>query len=64
MANDLTSEAARALSKLGAAKGGRARANVLTASERSEIASSLLKHQRMLLNRLLIPYRSQCFAAI
>lgn len=31
-------EAARELSKLGAAKGGKARANVLTANQRSEIA--------------------------
>lgn len=35
---DAASEAARALSKHGAAKGGRARASVLTAEERSEIA--------------------------
>lgn len=35
---DLTSEAARELSKKGAAKGGMARANVLTPSERKEIA--------------------------
>jgi hypothetical protein len=34
------SEAARALSQRGAAKGGRARANVLTPEERSEIASA------------------------
>ena len=34
-----TSEAARVLSKLGAAKGGRARAKSLTAEERSAIAS-------------------------
>jgi hypothetical protein len=38
MAESDRSEAARELSKLGAAKGGRARANVLTPSERSEIA--------------------------
>jgi hypothetical protein len=38
MANNLTSEEARKLSKLGAAKGGRARASVLAASERREIA--------------------------
>src|SRR5690242_6295527 len=42
MANDLTSEAARELSKLGAAKGGRARASVLTASEKSEIAKKAI----------------------
>jgi hypothetical protein len=35
---DLTSESAKELSKLGASKGGRARANVLSASERSDIA--------------------------
>jgi hypothetical protein len=33
-----TSEAARTLGKLGATRGGRARANVLTPEERSEIA--------------------------
>lgn len=38
MANEDRSEAARKLAKLGAAKGGRARANVLTPEERSEIA--------------------------
>jgi len=37
--NDAASKAAKALSKRGAAKGGRARANVLTPEERSEIAS-------------------------
>ena len=42
MTNELTSDAARELSKLGAAKGGRARANVLTASERSEIAKKAI----------------------
>lgn len=36
---DAASKAAKALSKRGAAKGGRARANVLTPEERSEIAS-------------------------
>jgi hypothetical protein len=36
---DAASEAAKALSKRGAAKGGRARANVLTSEERREIAS-------------------------
>ena len=35
---DLTSEAARKLSQLGAEKGGNARANVLTPEQRSEIA--------------------------
>jgi hypothetical protein len=35
---DLNSESAKELSKLGASKGGRARASVLTASERKEIA--------------------------
>jgi hypothetical protein len=39
MADD-SSKAGRELGKLGAAKGGRARANVLTAKERSEIASN------------------------
>jgi hypothetical protein len=38
MTEKLSSSAAKELSKLGAAKGGRARANVLTASERSDIA--------------------------
>jgi len=36
--SDLSSEAARALGKLGASKGGQARAKALTPSERSEIA--------------------------
>lgn len=35
---ELTSKTAKALSKLGASKGGRARANVLTANQRQEIA--------------------------
>jgi hypothetical protein len=38
MANSQRSEAAKELAKLGAAKGGKARANVLTPDERSEIA--------------------------
>jgi len=38
MADEETSKAAKALSKLGANKGGRARASVLTPSERSQIA--------------------------
>jgi hypothetical protein len=38
----LTSESAKELSKLGAAKGGIARANVLTASERSAIAKNAI----------------------
>ena len=37
------SEAARELSKLGAAKGGRARANVLTPEHRKEIAQNAIK---------------------
>lgn len=36
--SELTSDSAKELSKLGAAKGGRARASVLTADERREIA--------------------------
>src|ERR1041385_6438069 len=39
---DLTSEEAKALSKLGAAKGGKARANVLTAAQRKEIAQKAI----------------------
>jgi len=35
---DLTSDAAKTLSELGAAQGGKARANVLTPEQRSEIA--------------------------
>jgi hypothetical protein len=42
MTNELTSEAARKLSKLGAAKGGRARANVLTPTERRDIARNAI----------------------
>jgi hypothetical protein len=42
MTNDLTSDAARKLSKLGAAKGGRARASVLTATERRDIAKNAI----------------------
>jgi hypothetical protein len=42
MTEQLTSEAARELSKLGAAKGGRARASVLSASERREIAKKAI----------------------
>lgn len=38
MSDELTSNAARELSKLGARKGGKARANVLTPEERREIA--------------------------
>jgi hypothetical protein len=38
----LTSETAKELSKLGASKGGRARANVLTSSERKEIAKKAI----------------------
>jgi hypothetical protein len=38
----LTTDAAKRLSKLGAAKGGMARANVLTASERSAIAKNAI----------------------
>ena len=43
MGENLTSEAARKLSKLGAKKGGRARANVLTPEERSEIARNAVR---------------------
>jgi hypothetical protein len=43
MADQLTSDAARELSKLGAGKGGRARANVLTQEERSEIARNAVR---------------------
>jgi hypothetical protein len=39
---ELTSDEAKKLSDLGASKGGRARANVLTASERSEIAKKAI----------------------
>ena len=39
---DLTSEAAKKLSDLGAAKGGRARASVLSAAERSEIGKKAI----------------------
>lgn len=42
MTEQLTSDAARELSKLGASKGGIARANVLTASERSAIARNAI----------------------
>lgn len=42
MADD-SSEAARTLSKRGASKGGRARANVLSAEERSEIARTAVR---------------------
>ena len=42
MTRELTSDAARELSKLGAAKGGRARASVLTATERREIARNAI----------------------
>jgi hypothetical protein len=41
--NVLPSEVAKSLSDLGAAKGGRARANVLTAEERSEIARNAVR---------------------
>jgi P63C domain-containing protein len=40
---ELTSSAARKLSKLGASKGGAARANTLTSQERSEIARNAVK---------------------
>jgi hypothetical protein len=43
MTEELSSEAARQLSKLGAQKGGRARANVLTQEERSEIARNAVR---------------------
>jgi hypothetical protein len=43
MTEKLTSEAARKLSKLGASKGGRARANVLTPGERSEIGRNAVR---------------------
>jgi len=43
MTEQLTSEAARELSKLGAKKGGKARANVLTPEERSEIARNAIQ---------------------
>jgi hypothetical protein len=39
---ELTSETAKELSKLGAAKGGRARANVLTAAQRREIGKKAI----------------------
>lgn len=50
----LTSEAARELSKLGASKGGRARANVLTPAERREIA-------RKAINARWAKYKEQVF---
>jgi hypothetical protein len=40
---EMTSSAARKLSRLGAQKGGRARANVLTSEERSEIARNAVR---------------------
>jgi hypothetical protein len=43
MTETLTSDAARKLSKLGAKKGGQARANVLTPEERSEIARNAVR---------------------
>ncbi len=43
MGKKLTSDAARELSKLGAAKGGLARANVLTSGEKSEIARNAVR---------------------
>ncbi|MGH9326896.1 MAG: P63C domain-containing protein [Terriglobia bacterium] len=43
MTEKLTSEAARELSKLGAEKGGKARANVLTPEERSDIARNAVR---------------------
>jgi hypothetical protein len=39
---ELTSETAKELSKLGASKGGRARASVLTSSERKQIAKKAI----------------------